>query len=121
MRAHSRRRPDGSCYVAVLDGHDMVVIAHALPHYPMELAPGVGLRHPASAPPRDAPSSAPSTRARWITWLSELKPKALTKYTPTSLKVIRKTILDARETGYGATHQDVEDRRPRPRRPCPPL
>src|SRR4029078_824662 len=36
-----------SSSVAVLDGHEMVVIAHALPHYPMELSPGVGLRHQA--------------------------------------------------------------------------
>jgi len=36
-----------STWVAVLDGHDMVTIAHALPRYPMDLAPGIGVRHPA--------------------------------------------------------------------------
>ena len=42
VRAH-RARDRTVAWVAVLDGHDMVTIAHALPHYPMELSPGVGV------------------------------------------------------------------------------
>ena len=55
-----------SCYVAVLDGHDMVVIAHALPHYPMELSPGMGLRHPAFCTAAGRAILGTSTRAHWI-------------------------------------------------------
>jgi IclR family pca regulon transcriptional regulator len=97
-----------SCYVAVLDGHDMVVIAHALPHYPMELSPGVGLRHPAFCTAAGRAILGTFDEGALDHWLSELKPTALTKYTPTNLKTIRKTILDARKNGYGATHQDVK-------------
>ena len=39
--------PGRSSWVAVLDGYEMITIAHALPQYPMELSPGVGSRHPA--------------------------------------------------------------------------
>jgi len=97
-----------SCYVAVLDGHDMVVIAHALPHYQMELSSGVGLRHPAFCTAAGRAILGTFDEGALDHWLSGLKPRALTKYTPTSLKAIRKTILDAREKGYGATNQDVK-------------
>jgi len=97
-----------SSYVAVLDGHDMVVIAHALPHYPMELSPGVGLRHPAFCTAAGRAILGTFDEGALDHWLSELKPRPLTRYTPTSLRAIRKTILDAREKGYGETHQDVK-------------
>ena len=97
-----------SSYVAVLDGHDMVVIAHALPHYPMELSPGVGLRHPAFCTAAGRAILGTWDEGALEHWLSELKPRALTKFTPTSLRAIRKTIEDAREKGYGETHQDVK-------------
>jgi len=97
-----------SSYVAVLDGHDMVVIAHALPHYPMELSPGVGLRHPAFCTAAGRAILGTFDEGALEHWLSELKPRALTRYTPTSPKAILKTIVDAREKGYGETHQDVK-------------
>jgi IclR family pca regulon transcriptional regulator len=97
-----------SSYVAVLDGHDMVVIAHALPHYPMELSPGVGLRHPAFCTAAGRAILGTFDEGALEHWLSDLTPKALTKYTPTSLRAIRKTIDDARQKGYGETHQDVK-------------
>jgi IclR family pca regulon transcriptional regulator len=97
-----------SCYVAVLDGHDMVVVAHALPQYPMELSPGIGLRHPAFCTAAGRAILGTFEDDALDRWLSELQPKALTKYTPMTLKAIRKTITDARENGYGATHQDVK-------------
>ena len=102
------RETGRSCYVAVLDAHDMVVIAHALPQYPMELSPGVGLRHPAFCTAAGRAILGTFDEGALDHWLSGLKPKALTKYTPTSLRAIRKTIVDARETGYGATNQDVK-------------
>jgi len=97
-----------SCYVAVLDGHDMVVIAHALPHYPMELSPGVGLRHPAFCTAAGRAILGTFDDGALDHWLSELTPRAMTRFTPTSMKAIRKTILEARAKGYGETHQDVK-------------
>ena len=97
-----------SCYVAVLDGHDMVVIAHALPHYPMELSPGMGLRHPAFCTAAGRAILGTFDEGALDHWLAGLKPRALTKYTPTNLKAIRKSITDARDKGYGETHQDMK-------------
>jgi len=97
-----------SSYVAVLDGHDMVVIAHALQHYPMELSPGVGLRHPAFCTAAGRAILGTWDEGALEHWLSQLRPRALTKYTPTSQRAIRKTIDDARDKGYGETHQDVK-------------
>lgn len=97
-----------SSYVAVLDGHDMVVVAHALPHYPMELSPGVGLRHPAFCTAAGRAILGTFDEGALDHWLSGLTPRPMTKFTPTSLKAIRRTILDARDKGYGETHQDVK-------------
>lgn len=97
-----------STWVAVLDGHDMVTLAHALPRYPMDLAPGIGMRHPAfcTAAGRAILSTFDDTALDQ--WLEELKPESFTKFTPTSLKAIRKAITDARDKGYGETHQDMK-------------
>ena len=97
-----------SCYVAVLDGYDMVVIAHALPHYPMELSPGVGLRHPAFCTAAGRAILGTFDEGALDHWLAELKPEPFTKFTPTDLKAIRKLITDARDKGYGETHQDMK-------------
>jgi IclR family pca regulon transcriptional regulator len=85
-----------------------VVIAHALPQYPMELSPGVGLRHPAFCTAAGRAILGTFDEGALDHWLAGLKPRPLTKYTPTNLKAIRKTIIDAREKGYGATQQEVK-------------
>lgn len=97
-----------SCFVAVLDGHDMVVVAHALPHYPIELSPGIGLRLPAYCT-----AAGRAILSRWTDealepWLATLKPQALTKFTPTGARTIRKAILLARDRGYGETKEEVK-------------
>jgi IclR family transcriptional regulator, pca regulon regulatory protein len=97
-----------SSWVAVLNDYDMVVIAHALPHYPMDLAPGVGVRHLAFCTAAGRAILGTLDDGTLDHWLAELKPKALTRYTPTTIKAIRKTITEAREKGYGETHQDVK-------------
>jgi IclR family pca regulon transcriptional regulator len=102
------RHTGRSSYVAVLDGHDMVVIAHALPHYPMELSPGVGLRHPAFCTAAGRAILGTFDDEALELWLEGLTPRPLTKFTPTNIKAIRKTLLDARDKGYGETHQDVK-------------
>lgn len=97
-----------SCFVAVLAGHDIVVIAHALPQHPMELSPGIGLRLPAFCTAAGRAMLGTFEEDRLETWLAALKPVALTKLTPTSARAIRKPIDDARELGYGATEQEVK-------------
>ena len=97
-----------STWVAVLDGHDMVTIAHALPRYPMELSPGVGSRHPAFCTAAGRAILSTFDDGALDHWLSDLKPEPFTKFTPTDLKAIRKAITDARAKGYGETHQDMK-------------
>ncbi|HTR86553.1 MAG TPA: IclR family transcriptional regulator C-terminal domain-containing protein [Reyranella sp.] len=97
-----------SCFVATLQGHDMVVIAHALPNYPMDLAPSIGLRHPAFCTAAGRAILSTFDDAALDAWLADLKPVALTKFTPTSPREIHKTILEARERGYGSTDQEVK-------------
>jgi len=97
-----------SSWVAVLDGHELVTVAHALPQYPMDLSPGVGLRHPAFCTAAGRAILGTLDEGTLDHWLSELKPVPFTKYTPTNLKAIRKTISDARDKGYGETHQDMK-------------
>src|SRR6478609_2310165 len=55
----------------------------------------VGLRHPAFCTAAGRAILGTFDEGALDHWLSELKPRALTKYTPTSLKAIRKTIIDA--------------------------
>ena len=83
-------------------------IAHALPHYPMELSPGVGVRHPAFCTAAGRAILATFDDGALDQWLAELKPEPFTKFTPTDLKAIRKCITDARDKGYGETHQDMK-------------
>jgi IclR family pca regulon transcriptional regulator len=97
-----------SCCVAVLDEHDVVVIAHALPCYPMELSPSVGLRNPAFCTAAGRAILGTFDDGALDQWLAEMNPRALTKFTPTSMESIRQTILDTRENGYGATHQELK-------------
>lgn len=97
-----------SSWVAVLDGYDMVTIAHALPQYPMALSPGVGLRHPAFCTAAGRAMLATFDDEALDQWLAELKPEPFTRFTPTNLKAIRKSITDARDKGYGETHQDMK-------------
>lgn len=97
-----------SCFVAVLDGHDIVVIAQALPQHPMELSPGIGLRLPAFCTAAGRAILGTLEEEKLESWLAELKPAALTKFTPTGADAIRKPIDDARVLGYGATQQEVK-------------
>jgi IclR family pca regulon transcriptional regulator len=96
-----------ACFVAVLNDHDIVVVAHALSQHPMELAPAIGLRLPAfcTAAGRAILSTMDDTALDH--WLAGLKPKPLTKFTPTSKTAIRKAIVDARTRGYGSTNQEA--------------
>ena len=97
-----------STWVAVLDGHDMVTIAHALPRYPMDLAPGIGVRHPAFCTAAGRAILSTLDDGTLDQWLEELRPEPFTKFTPTDPKATRKRITDARDKGYGETHQDMK-------------
>ena len=61
-------RTEQSCFAAVLDGHDIVLIAHSLHGRPDVLAPTIGLRRPALEAIR---AHADEETERWLdTWFS---------------------------------------------------
>jgi IclR family pca regulon transcriptional regulator len=105
---HVSRVTGRSTWVAVLDGYEMITIAHALPQYPMELSPGVGSRHPAFCTAAGRAVLGTFEEVALDQWLAELKPEPFTKFTPTNIKAIRKLITDAHDKGYGETHQDMK-------------
>jgi IclR family pca regulon transcriptional regulator len=103
--AHATGR---SCFVAVLEGHDIVVVAHGLPAYPMELSPGVGLRLPAFCTAAGRAILSSFDEPELEDWLATLEPRALTQFTPTTKEAVREAIEGARDLGYGATDQEVK-------------
>ncbi|HKV15858.1 MAG TPA: IclR family transcriptional regulator C-terminal domain-containing protein [Reyranella sp.] len=100
-------RTEQSCFAAVLDGYDIVMIAHSLHGRPDVLAPTIGLRRPAfnTAAGRAILSQLPD--AALDAWLAKLEPKVMTKFTVTDKKVLRAEILHVREQGYAITAQEM--------------
>ena len=82
-----------SCFSAVLDGHDIVMIAHSLHGRPDVLAPTIGLRRPAfnTAAGRAILSQLPDEALD--AWLDKLEPKVMTDFTVTDKKALRAEIL----------------------------
>lgn len=102
------RAAERSCFAAVLTGQDIVVIAHALPRYPMELSPLIGLRLPAFSTAAGRAILGTFAEQELDAWMAALKPVSLTSFTPTDPAEIRKRIVTARERGYGTTEQEVK-------------
>lgn len=96
-----------SCFAAVLDGHDILMIAHSLHGRPDVLAPTIGLRRPAfnTAAGRVILGQLPDDRLD--TWLDGLHPKLMTEFTVTDKKALRDEILQVREQGYAITAQEM--------------
>jgi IclR family pca regulon transcriptional regulator len=100
-------KTEQSCFAAVLDGHDIVMIAHSLHGRPDVLAPTIGLRRPAfnTAAGRVLLSQLPD--AALDAWLEKLEPKVMTNFTVTDKKALRAEIRHVREQGYAITAQEM--------------
>lgn len=100
-------RAEHSCFAAVLDGYDIVMIAHSLHGRPEVLAPTIGLRRPAfnTAAGRAIVSQLPDKALD--SWLDKLEPKLMTKFTVTDKKALREEILHVRRQGYAVTAQEM--------------
>ncbi|HTR83634.1 MAG TPA: IclR family transcriptional regulator C-terminal domain-containing protein [Reyranella sp.] len=99
-------RTEQSCFAAVLDGHDIMVIAHSLHGRPDVLAPTIGLRRPAfnTAAGRAILSQLPDPALD--TWLDTLEPKGITDFTVTNKRALKSEILHVRKDGYAITAQE---------------
>ena len=100
-------RTEQSCFAAVLDGYDIVMIAHSLHGRPDVLAPPLGLRRPAfnTAAGRVVLSELPDDALD--DWLEKLQPKVMTTYTLTDKQALRAEIEHVRAQGYAITAQEL--------------
>jgi IclR family pca regulon transcriptional regulator len=100
-------KTEQSVFAAVLEGYDIVMIAHSLHGRPDVLAPTIGLRRPAfnTAAGRVILSQLPPTQLD--AWLDRLEPKVMTDFTVTDKKALRAEILHVREQGYAITAQEM--------------
>ena len=100
-------RTEQSCFAAVLDGHDIQMIAHSLHGRPDVLSPTIGLRRPAfnTAAGRVIVSQLPDDRLD--AWLERLEPKVMTEFTVTDKRALRQEILQVRQQGYAMTAQEL--------------
>ena len=91
----------------MLDGYDIVMIAHSLHGRPDVLAPTIGLRRPAfnTAAGRAILSQLPDKTLD--AWLEKLEPKVMTDFTVTDKKALRAEIRHVREQGYAITAQEM--------------
>ena len=99
-------RTEQSCFAAVLDGHDIMIIAHSAHGRPDVLAPTIGLRRPAfnTAAGRAIVSQMPDPALD--AWLDSLVPVGVTDFTVTDKRALRQQILQVRKQGVAITAQE---------------
>ncbi len=95
-----------SCFAAVLEGHDIVMIAHSLHGRREVLAPTIGLRRPAFSTAAGRAILGQLSDDALDEWLDKLQPKISTDFTVTDKKLLRKEILLVRKQGYAITAQE---------------
>jgi IclR family transcriptional regulator, pca regulon regulatory protein len=99
---------DESCSAAVLDGEDIMMIAHASPKRVIPVSAQIGYRLPAAATALGRVLLAALDEREFDKFLSHVVPKKITKSTIVDKKELRKAILKAREDGCALVDQEVE-------------
>jgi IclR family transcriptional regulator, pca regulon regulatory protein len=99
---------DESCSAAVLDGEDIMMIAHASPKRMIPVSAQIGFRLPAVATALGRVLLAALDDRRLDKFLSHVQPKKVTKSTIVDRSELRKAILKARADGYALADQEVE-------------
>jgi IclR family pca regulon transcriptional regulator len=97
-----------SCSAAVLDGEDIMMIAHASPKRVIPVSAQIGFRLPAVATALGRILLAALDDRQLDKFLSHVLPKKVTKSTIVDKKELRKAILKVREDGYALADQEVE-------------
>jgi IclR family transcriptional regulator, pca regulon regulatory protein len=101
-------RTGESCSVAVLDGEDIAMIAHASPQRVLPVSAQIGFRLPAIATALGRVLLAALNDSELDNFLSHLRPRKITKFTVTDKAELRKAILNIRRIGYALADQEVE-------------
>ena len=97
-----------ACSVAVLDGDEVVMIAHAAPARFADVSPGVGFRLPAYATALGRVLLAGLTDDALDAFLKALKPSALTPHTVTDRRALRRLIGETQRAGFALADQEAE-------------
>ncbi|HEX3505208.1 MAG TPA: IclR family transcriptional regulator C-terminal domain-containing protein [Xanthobacteraceae bacterium] len=97
-----------SCSAAVLDGEDVIMIAHASPKRVLPVSAQIGFRLPAVATALGRVLLAALDDRELDKFLAQLKPEKITKLTVTDKTRLRKIILEVRKSGYAVADQEVE-------------
>jgi IclR family pca regulon transcriptional regulator len=96
-----------ACFVAVLDGHEIVMIAHASSRFPIGLASSVGMRMPAFATAAGRVMLGLLPDDELDARLKAARLKGSTKFTLTNKGKLRSIILRGRSDGYCITKQEA--------------
>jgi IclR family pca regulon transcriptional regulator len=97
-----------ACSAAVLDGDDVIMIAHATPQRVIDVSAQIGLRLPAVASSLGRVLLAALDDRDLDKFLARVQPRKLTPATVTGKEALRKAILKARADGFSLVDQEVE-------------
>jgi IclR family pca regulon transcriptional regulator len=96
-----------ACFVGVLDGQEIVMIAHASTRFPIGLASHVGMRMPAFATAAGRVLLGLLSDDELDARLKAARLKGSTKFTLTDKAKLRSTIMRGRADGYCMTRQEA--------------
>jgi IclR family transcriptional regulator, pca regulon regulatory protein len=97
-----------SCSAAVLDGEEVMMIAHASPKRIIPVSAQIGFRLPAFATSLGRVLLAALDDRQLDEFLSRIAPKRITTSTIVDKRELRRAILKAREDGYALADQEAE-------------
>ena len=97
-----------SCSAAVLDGEEVMMIAHASPKRIIPVSAQIGFRLPAFATSLGRVLLAALDDRQLDEFLSHIAPKRITTSTIIDKRELRRAILKAREDGYALADQEAE-------------
>ena len=97
-----------ACSAAVLDGDDVIMIAHASPNRVISVNAQIGLRLPAVSSSLGRVLLAALDDRQLDRLLGRIKPAKLTTVTVTDRAELRRAIRKARDDGYALVDQEVE-------------
>jgi IclR family transcriptional regulator, pca regulon regulatory protein len=99
---------DESCSAAVLEGEEVMMIAHASPKRVIPVSAQVGFRLPAHATSLGRVLLAAMDDRRLDEFLARIQPKRITSSTIVDKRELRKAIIEVREDGYALADQEAE-------------
>jgi IclR family transcriptional regulator, pca regulon regulatory protein len=97
-----------ACSAAILDGDDVIMIAHATPNRVINLSAQIGFRLPAVSSSLGRVLLAALNDRQLENRLARIKPEKLTSVTIVDRAALRQGIRKVREDGYSLVDQEVE-------------